>query len=235
MKRGRPEQFGSARPRSPRCGSLGRPPRRSSRSASEDGAPPAARNRDPRPRSLRFALRASLPRRLALGRQRGPPAQPAPAPIPRALAKIWFAPPGLDYYPLKTTVQWLQWHLWHNATLGYHLTNVALHLLSALLLWRLLRQLGLRLAWLSAHCSSSSILGGAVESVAWIMEQPAANTLSLPPLLLAMVMLHPCDASEARCGGRRSSGESPARWTGDVAQRVGDNALHLYFWSSDYF
>ena len=47
-------------------------------------------------------------------------------------------------------MQWVQWHLWRNDTLGYHLTNVALHLLSAFLLWRLFRQLGVRLAWLGA-------------------------------------------------------------------------------------
>ena len=63
------------------------------------------------------------------------------------LWKIWTQPTLLfDFYPLKHTVQWVQWQLWGSQTLGYHLTNLALHLLGAFLFWRVLRQLGLRLA-----------------------------------------------------------------------------------------
>ena len=58
-----------------------------------------------------------------------------------AVGRIWFAPEGEDYFPLKTTVQWAEWHLWGDHRLGYHLTSLALHLLSALLFWRLLRRL----------------------------------------------------------------------------------------------
>jgi protein O-mannosyl-transferase len=98
------------------------------------------------------------------------------------LRKIWFDPTGLyDYYPVKYTVQWLQWHLWHNDTFGYHLTNVGLHLVSAFLVWHLLRKLGARGAWLGALLFTVHPL--VVESVAWIAE--LKNTLSLPPLLAA--------------------------------------------------
>jgi tetratricopeptide (TPR) repeat protein len=99
------------------------------------------------------------------------------------LARIWFQPAGLfDFYPVKSTVQWLQWQLWQDQTLGYHLTNVGLHLASALLLWRILHKLGLRFAWLGALLFTVHPL--TVESVAWIAE--LKNTLSLPPLLLAV-------------------------------------------------
>ncbi|MSU23871.1 MAG: hypothetical protein EXS32_08620, partial [Opitutus sp.] len=65
------------------------------------------------------------------------------------LWRIWSEPWLLyDYYPLKHTVQWVQWQLWGDDTLGYHVTNLALHLLGAFLFWRVLHQLGLRLAWL---------------------------------------------------------------------------------------
>jgi tetratricopeptide (TPR) repeat protein len=84
----------------------------------------------------------------------------------RGLWKIWFAPETPDYFPLKATVQWVQWQLWQEHTLGYHLTNLALHLASALLG-------GLLFA----------VHPVVVESVAWIAE--LKNTLSLPPLLLA--------------------------------------------------
>jgi len=53
---------------------------------------------------------------------------------PARLWKAWFQLGSwVEYYPIEETVQWLQWQLWHNETFGYHLTNVVLHLASALL------------------------------------------------------------------------------------------------------
>jgi len=102
---------------------------------------------------------------------------------PARLWKIWFVPGSLiEYYPLEATAQAVQWHLWHMQTLGYHLTNLILHIISALLIWRLLEKFGLRLAWLGGFLFA--IHPAVVESVAWISE--LKNTLSLPPLLLAM-------------------------------------------------
>ncbi len=97
------------------------------------------------------------------------------------LARIWLGEGSRDYLPVKDTVQWLQWHLWRDQPLGYHLTSVALHLAGAFLLWRLLGKLGVRLGWLGGLLFAVHPL--AVESVAWISE--LKNTLSLPPLLLA--------------------------------------------------
>jgi len=100
---------------------------------------------------------------------------------PAGLRKIWLAPSALDYYPLKTSVQWVQWRLWGLDPFGYHLTNVALHLLSAFLLWHLLRKLGVRLAWLGGLLFVVHPM--MIESVAWIVE--LKNTLSMAFLLLA--------------------------------------------------
>ena len=97
-------------------------------------------------------------------------------------AKIWIAPPGPDYFPLKTTVQWVEWRLWGANAAGYHLVNIALHVLSALLIWSVLWKLGVRPAWFGGLFFAVHPL--AVESVAWISE--LKNTLSLPPMLLAM-------------------------------------------------
>jgi hypothetical protein len=98
------------------------------------------------------------------------------------LAKVWTGAIDLNYYPLKTTVQWIQWLLWGENTLGSHLTNVGLHVLSALLFWRLLGRLGVRWAWLGGLLFAVHPL--AVESVAWMAE--IKNTLSMPLVLLAM-------------------------------------------------
>ena len=143
--------------------------------------------------------------------------------------RAWVAPAGLDYYPLKDSLQWVQWHLWGDHTLGYHLTNVGLHLLGALLVWRLLACLGARLGWIGGLLFAVHPL--AVESVAWISE--LKNTLSLPLLLAAMICFVEFDDG---CEGGSAGG---------AAQRVGDppspgfgglrNALHLYLWSIVFF
>jgi tetratricopeptide (TPR) repeat protein len=97
------------------------------------------------------------------------------------LGKIWFAAPTTDYWPLTWTLLWIEWHLWGDAPLGYHLASLALHLTSAFLLWRVLARLGLRRGWIGALLFAVHPL--AVESVAWISE--IKNTLSLPLFLLA--------------------------------------------------
>lgn len=101
---------------------------------------------------------------------------------PAALGKIWRGVDLPDYFPLKTTVQWLQWRAWQHATFGYHVTNLGLHLISALLLWRLLRRLGLLCGWVGGVLFALHPI--TTESVAWIAE--LKNVLSLPPLLLAL-------------------------------------------------
>jgi tetratricopeptide (TPR) repeat protein len=102
---------------------------------------------------------------------------------PNGLWEIWSEPGILmDYYPITFTVQRFEWELWGMNPLGYHLTNIVLHIASALLVWRLFSKLGLRLAWWGGLLFAVHPV--MVESVAWIAE--LKNTLSLPPLLLAM-------------------------------------------------
>ncbi len=102
---------------------------------------------------------------------------------PAGLGHIWLHPGfNPDYFPIKATVQWIQWHLWGGDTLGYHVTNVILHVVSALLAWKVFARLGLRFAWLGGLIFV--IHPVQVESVAWIAE--LKNTLSMPPFLLAV-------------------------------------------------
>ena len=158
------------------------------------------------------------------------------------LAQIWLAPKGVNYFPLTATLQWVQWQLWSNASLGYHWTNLVLHLLSALLLWRLLRRLGVRLAWLGGLVFA--VQPQTIESVAWITE--LKNTLSLPLLLGAMICYVNFDSAREDSvheGGARCPQRAERRR--QLNQRVGDppwpgfgglcTALHLYLGSIGLF
>jgi protein O-mannosyl-transferase len=98
------------------------------------------------------------------------------------LGRIWFSAPATDYWPLTWSLLWVEWHIWGNQPLYYHLCSLALHIFSGLLIWRLFCRLGLRWGWLGGLLFVIHPL--AVESVAWISE--IKNTLSLPLFLLSL-------------------------------------------------
>ncbi|ACB77598.1 tetratricopeptide repeat protein [Opitutus terrae] len=83
-----------------------------------------------------------------------------------------------QYYPLLHSGFWLEHRLWGESVTGYHLMNVVLHTLAALLVVAIVRRLfGARenaTAWLAGALFALHPVG--VESVAWISEQK--NTLS---------------------------------------------------------
>ncbi|HUB27925.1 MAG TPA: hypothetical protein VL992_21045 [Tepidisphaeraceae bacterium] len=96
-------------------------------------------------------------------------------PTASGLAQIWTEQRATpQYYPLTYTSYWLEYQLWKENPLGYHIDNLILHALSAVLVWRLLRRLKLPGAWIAAAIWAIHPLQA--ESVCWISERK--NVLS---------------------------------------------------------
>ncbi|MEP7011179.1 MAG: tetratricopeptide repeat protein [Acidobacteriota bacterium] len=104
---------------------------------------------------------------------------------PGGLGRIWTevgATP--QYYPLVFTTFWIENQLWGLEAAGYHLTNVLLHALAAILLWRVLVRLRIPGALLAGALFAVHPIH--VESVVWITERK--NVLSAVCFLAALLL-----------------------------------------------
>ena len=99
------------------------------------------------------------------------------------LGEIWGGLKSADYFPLKTTMLWIEYQFWGPNAGCYHTVNFILHALGSVVLWVVLRRLAVPGAWLAAFVFA--IYPVHVESVAWIAERK--NTLSFLFYLLALL------------------------------------------------
>ena len=101
---------------------------------------------------------------------------------PLGLKGIWTSTQAV-YYPLVLTTFWVLHKFVGLNPLPYHILNVLMHAGSAVLLWRLLRQLGVHGAWLGAALWALHPV--MVQSVAWATE--LKNTQSCLFYLLSII------------------------------------------------
>jgi tetratricopeptide (TPR) repeat protein len=99
------------------------------------------------------------------------------------LGGIWRGEVNPDYFPLTSSLFWLEARLWGVQAAGYHIVNILLHAGAAVLVWRVMLRLGVVMPWMVALIFAVHPV--AVETVAWVAE--GKSTLSMVLMLAALL------------------------------------------------
>lgn len=117
------------------------------------------------------------------------------------LSRIWFSKDSpSQYFPMVYTTFRLEYALWGLDAHGYHMTNVLLHIINSLLLWRLLQRLDVKWSWLAAIIFAIHPVN--VESVAWITERKNVLVVFFSLLSLLAWMRFADHSSRSEPAGR---------------------------------
>src|SRR5438132_1662963 len=87
----------------------------------------------------------------------------------RGLIELWRPGVTHQYYPAVFTMFWVERHLWDLNPVGYHVVNIALHAINAILVWRLSRIL--RIPGAAMVGVVFALHPVHVETVAWVTER----------------------------------------------------------------
>lgn len=92
---------------------------------------------------------------------------------PEGLLHLWLNPAAnageSHYWPLAYSTFWLEHRIWGLRPFGFHLTNIAMHCLNTVLVFRVLSRLRVSVAWFASALFAVHPVH--VESVAWVIER----------------------------------------------------------------
>jgi protein O-mannosyl-transferase len=149
---------------------------------------------------------------------------------PSGLYQFWFTDKPSDYWPVTNSTFWIEWQFWGDRLTGYHLTNLALHVVESLLIWFLLKKLEIPGAFWGALLFAVHPVN--VESVAWIASRK--NLVAMLFLLLSLWFYLNAEMrlSTDNRGRRKANGAKPADVWASATAFSRDEFTGVWYWLS---